>query len=102
MTVRIAKPSLTLRSLLARLVGIETRLNEAPPPPIKFTGDGSTTSFACTRGYKPVLVWKDGVMQREGTGDAYSVAFDGFIHSVVFAVAPANAARVDILQWKSK
>lgn len=100
MTVQITRPALNLRSLLARLPGIEQRINEAPPPPLAHTGDGTTTAFACTPGCKPLVVWKDGVMQREGSGDAYVVSFDGFTRRVVFAVAPANAARVDILQWR--
>lgn len=100
MTVRTTKPAINLRDLLARVAGLETRGVATPPTTQGFTGDGTTTSFACTAGYKPVVVWKDGVMQREGSGDAYTAIFDGFTYSVVFAVAPANAARVDILQWR--
>lgn len=102
MSVRTSKPAINLREMLARITGLERRIAQAAPSPVAHTGDGSTTTFTCTRGYKPVVVWKDGVMQREGSGDAYTVAFDGFVHKVVFAVAPANATRIDILQWRIK
>lgn len=100
MTVLTTKPALNLRDLLARLAGLERRIAAGPPPLLARTGDGAAKSFACTAGYRPVVVWKDGVMQREGAGDAYTVTFDGFVHRVVFAVAPATAARIDILQWR--
>jgi len=100
MSVRIEKPALSLRELLARLAGLEQRIPGAPPAPLAYTGDGTTKTFACKTGYLPGVVWKDGVMQRQGPGDAYVVSFDGATHRVVFAVAPAAAARVDILQWR--
>lgn len=100
MTIRTTKPALNLRDLLARIVGLEQRVNAAAPVTLAQTGNGTNKTFSCTKGFKPVVVWKDGVMQRQGSGDAYTVVFDGITFSVVFAVAPAAAARVDILQWR--
>ncbi|WP_417625777.1 hypothetical protein [Pararhodobacter aggregans] len=100
MNVRIDKPALILREELARLAGLEQRTGAVPPTALGYAGDGTTKTFACRAGHQPGVVWKDGVMQRQGPGDAYVVSYDGFTHKVVFAVAPAVAARVDILQWR--
>lgn len=100
MTVRIAKPALNLRDLLARIAGLEQRIGATQPAALAYVGDGTNKTFACRAGHQPGVVWKDGVMQRQGPGDAYVVSVEGVTHKVVFAVAPAAAARVDILQWR--
>lgn len=86
MTVRISKPAINLRALLAKLSAIR--------PPARretfwFTGNGSTTTFTLPRGWAPAEVHAPN-LRRIGAGNDYTVAFDGFTYSVVFAVAPAS------------
>jgi hypothetical protein len=83
MTVSISKPAINLRKELnkgAAKYRIET---------FAFTGDSSETTFALPNGWEPKFVYSDGARKREGSGNDYTVTFDGFIYSVVFAVAPA-------------
>jgi hypothetical protein len=87
MTVNITKPAQNLREELAALrakvaAGVA---QEA----FWFSGDGATTAFALPRGWTPKFVYVDGALKRPGTGEDYTVSFDGFIHSLTFAVAPA-------------
>lgn len=86
MAVTITKPPLSLRERLAALAGLS-------PPPQRhtfwFSGDSSTTDFALERGWSPVNVFSDGAIKRPGTGEDYTVAFDGFVYTVSFSVAPA-------------
>ena len=89
MTVNISKPEQNLREELAalRTKVVAGVVQEA----FWFSGDGATTSFALLRGWKPKLVFVDGALKRPGTGEDYTVSYDGFIYSLVFAVAPATA-----------
>lgn len=87
MTVYIEKEAQNLRAELAALrariaMGVA---QEA----FWFSGTGAQTAFALPRGWKPTFVYVDGALRRPGTGEDYTVGFDGFIHSVNFAVAPA-------------
>lgn len=88
MTVSITKPAMKLRVYLARIVGLEQRI---PPRQVKvdFTADGLTDTFVLPLNYKPFLVFDGGALQREGASEDYTVTYDGFIYSVVFAVNPA-------------
>ena len=85
MTVNISKPALNLRAELAG--------KSASAPPARetfwFSGDGSATSFAMPRGWKPTNVFVDGSLKRPGSGEDYTITYDGYAHHVVFAVAPA-------------
>ena len=88
MTVNISKPEQNLREELAALrakvaAGVA---QEA----FWFSGDGATTTFALPRGWKPKLAFVSGALKRPGTGEDYTVSYDGFIYSLVFAVAPAT------------
>lgn len=88
MTVSISKPELNLREELAALrakvaAGVA---QEA----FWFSGDGATTTFALPRGWKPKFVYVGGSLKRPGTGEDYTVSYDGFTCSLVFAVAPAT------------
>ena len=88
MTVNISKPEQNLREELAALRAkvVAGVAQEA----FWFSGDGAITSFALQRGWKPKLVYIDGALKRPGTGEDYTVSYDGFIYSLVFAVAPAT------------
>jgi hypothetical protein len=89
MTVAIGKPAANLRSELSK--GRAAYRIETFP----FTGDSSETTFTLPNGWKPKFVYSDGVRQREGSGDDYTVTLDVTIYSVVFNTAPA-AVFVDI------
>jgi len=87
MTVRINKPAINLRENLAKLAG----LNPAPKQETFFySGDSSETDFPLPKGWKPVNVFVDGALYRPGSGEDYTISYDGFIYTVVFAVAPAS------------
>lgn len=93
MVVTTTKPVLSIREELKR--------NQNPPagPPFQTfeaVGDASTTTFTIVDGWKPLAVYDAGSRQTEGSGDDYTVTFDGFVYSVVFATAPTN---LHILLW---
>ena len=88
MTVYIEKEAQNLREELAALrarvaVGVA---QEA----FWFSGTGAQTAFALPSGWKPRFVYVDGALRRPGTGEDYTVSFDGFIYTVTFTVAPAT------------
>lgn len=88
MTVYVTKPEVNLRDELVSLrAKVDTGLAQEA---FWFAGDGATTTFAMARGWKPKFVYVDGALKRPGTGEDYTVTYDGFIHSVVFAVAPST------------
>ncbi len=88
MTVYIEKPAQNLREELAALRAkvAEGVAQEA----FWFSGTGAQTAFVLPRGWKPKFVYVDGTLRRPGTGEDYTVSFDGFIYTVTFAVAPAT------------
>jgi hypothetical protein len=88
MTVNISKPELNLREELVALRAKDTAgvAQEA----FWFSGDVATTTFAMPRGWKPKFAYVGGALKRPGTGEDYTVSYDGFIYSLVFAVAPAT------------
>lgn len=87
MTVSISKPAINLRERLSALA------NPRSAPVYEtfwFSGDGSQTDFALPKGWKPRWVYADGALKRPGAGEDYEAAYDGFIHTVSFAVAPGT------------
>jgi len=54
-----------------------------------FLGNATLTSFSLPLGFKPYAVYNAGLRVKEGTGDEYTVSYNGSIYTVVFAVAPA-------------
>lgn len=87
MTVTITKPAVNLREELAAL---RARIAaDVAQEAFWFSGTGAQTSFTLPRGWKPKFIYVDGVLRRPGTGEDYTVNYDGFIYSLVFAVAPA-------------
>ena len=85
MTVSISKPAINLREELADLRNQPRTEQET----FFYSGDGLTTTFALQRGWKPKFAYVGGALKRPGTGEDYTVSYDGFIYSLVFAVAPA-------------
>ena len=88
MTVNIEKPAQNLREELTALRA-QVAAGVAQEA-FWFSGDGATTTFTLARGWKPKFVYVDGVLKRPGTGEDYTVSYDGFIYSLIFAVAPAT------------
>jgi hypothetical protein len=97
MTVLVEKPAINLREEL-------TALRNQPRYRQQIfwsEGDASETSFATTKGWKPLFVYDNGALQREGSGEDYTVSFDGFVYTVVFAVAPGSGNNVGIIaEWE--
>lgn len=97
MTVTISKPAVNLRSTLTAL----DRPAARPGTTFWTSGDAIKTVFALAAGWAPLDVYVDGALKRPGAGEDYSTTFDGFTHSVVFAVAPAAvdvAIRAELVQ----
>jgi len=93
MAVRISKPALNLREELTALRG-QSSYEEIT---FHFTGDGSLTDFTLERGFEPLHVYVAGAFKKQGSGDDYTVSYDGFLHTVVFAVAPADTTDIAIV-----
>jgi hypothetical protein len=55
-----------------------------------FSGTGALTTFPMPRGWRPKFVYVDGALKRPGSGEDYTVTYDGFIYTVAFAAAPAT------------
>lgn len=93
MTVYIEKPAVNLREELADL----RNQPQYQQQQFWFTGNGSTTDFAMERGWKPLHVFKAGALQKEGSGDEYTVDYDGFIYTVSFNTAPASGNDIGVI-----
>ena len=87
MTVYIEKPAQNLREELAALRAKVAA--GAAQEAFWFSGDGATTTFALPRGWKPKFAYVSGALKRPGTGEDYTVIYNGFIYSLTFTVAPA-------------
>lgn len=93
MTVIVSKPAINLREELAFLRnqgGYEEQQ-------FWFAGDGSETDFAMEKGWKPLHVFNAGALQKEGSGDEYTVVYDGFIYTVSFNVAPTSGNDIGVI-----
>lgn len=76
-----------LHKLMAGLFQLEKKVRTQQT--FWFSGNSSQVDFALPPGWKPKQVFVDGALYRPGSGDDYEVKFDGNIHSISFAVAPA-------------
>jgi len=79
------------------------RPTSAGPPYVQLnlgTGDGTLKIFALPKGWSPLNVFKAGLLQTGGSGNDFMVNYDGFIYSVVFAVAPANGNVILTDAWR--
>ncbi len=93
MTVQISKPALNLREELSSLKNQPRYVQEV----FWFEGDSTETDFALEQGWKPKFVYDAGALQKEGSGDDYTVTYDGFIYTVVFGTAPTNLNAIGII-----
>ena len=93
MSVTVTKPAINLREKLAEL-SASAKYSQYQ---FWFVGDGTETDFAMARGWKPLHVFNAGALQKEGTGDEYTVSYDGFIYTVSFNVAPTNLNDIGVI-----
>ena len=83
MTVRVNKSATTL---------VDATSKQAPAKSEElfwFTGDSTETDFVLAAGWVPKYAYVDGALMREGSSDDYTVKYNGYVYTVVFAVAPA-------------
>jgi len=94
----VDKKAINLRSELGK---IPTGKPTAPWQQFNLgTGDAVLTSFAMPKGWKPLSVHKAGLTQTEGSGNDYTVTFDGFVYSILFSVAPASGNVILTDAWR--
>lgn len=87
MAVNISKPPVNLRE---ELIALKAKVNGgAQQEAFWFSGDSTKTAFPLPKGWKPKFVYLAGALQRPGSAEDYTVSYDGFTHTVNFAVAPA-------------
>ena len=97
MAVTVSKPAVNIREMLSRLVGLTVTRTAS----FDFDGyDGVTTTQVLDRGWVPVNVFVDGVLQREGTLDDYTVSTALGVSTITFTTAPTVTewVRVDAKQ----
>jgi len=93
MTVYVEKPQVNIREELAALRNQPRYAQQV----FWAAGDASETDFATPKGWKPLFVYDNGALMREGSGEDYTVSYDGFTYTVVFAVAPGSGNNVGII-----
>ena len=93
MTVYVEKPAVNLREELASL----RNQGGYQEQQFWFLGDAVLTDFELEAGWKPLHVFSAGLLQKEGSGDEYTVAYDGFTYTVSFNVAPASGADIGVI-----
>ena len=86
MTVTATKPAINLRDELTSLRN-PVRFEQQT---FFYSGDSSTTDFPLPKGWRPANVFVDGALYRPGSSEDYTISFDGFVYTVVMAVAPAS------------
>jgi len=93
MTVKITKPAINLREKLSEL----DNTVEYTQQQFWFTGDGTETDFSMPIGWKPLHVFNAGALQKEGSGDDYTVSVASGTYTVSFAVAPTNGNDIGVI-----
>lgn len=96
MTITVTKPAINLREQLKAVANGE---KQPPFQTFEFAGDGSETDFVMLAGWRPLAVYDAGSRQTEGSGDDFTVTSDGFVYTVVFAVAPTNLNVILVDGW---
>jgi hypothetical protein len=97
MTVYIEKPAVNLSEELASLRNQGGYTQQQ----LWFAGDGSETDFAMPKGWEPLHVFNAGALQKEGSGDEYTVSYDGFIYTVSFNTAPTSGNDIGVIGVKA-
>jgi len=95
----ITRPKLSLKQAYER---VKSALNgkAQPQQTFWFAGDTSETTFSPERGWKPINVFENGALVKEGSGDDYTITVNAMGgYSVIFNSAPA-AVDIAILAEK--
>lgn len=93
MAVTVSKPALNISEKVTELKNQPKYTQQQ----FWFVSDGVLTDFELPDGWTPLHVFNAGSLQKEGSGDDYTVAFDGFVYTVSFAVAPTNLNDIGII-----
>jgi hypothetical protein len=95
-SARLTQPSMALRDELRRRD--EARLAQARLPTFRdVDAVTSQTAFVLPAGYTVRAVHQAGTLKRAGSGKDYTVAFDGYLETVNFTVAPGNGVWVSMM-----
>ena len=62
-----------------------------------YTSDGTDVAFTMPKGWKPLHVFEDGALQREGSAYDYTVEYDGFNYIVKETVAPVASSSTTVI-----
>ena len=93
MSVTVEQPEILLREELVRNRNSKHQVLST----FLFTGVTAQTTFVMDEGWKPIQVFDDGSLQREGASDEYTLTLDVSTYSIVFAIPPANGNNIDVL-----
>jgi len=66
-----------------------------------FETDGTNVIHRMPKGWKPKDVFEDGLLQREGAANDYTVVYDGFDYYVKPAVAPSATTQTCVIGVKA-
>jgi len=66
-----------------------------------FETDGTNIVHRLPKGWKPKDVYEDGLLQREGAANDYTVVYDGFDYYVKPAVAPSATTQTCVIGVKA-
>ena len=62
-----------------------------------YISDGTDVVFTMPKSWKPLHVYEDGVLQREGSAHDYEVTYDGFDYSVKPVIAPSATTQTCVI-----
>ena len=93
--MKTTKPAVDLDSLLTQLRA-DLQYSQQ-----QFWYEGDATNnkvdFSLAQGWEPLHVFNNGSIQRPGSGEDYTVGYDGFVYTVTFATEPADGNDVLIV-----
>jgi len=62
-----------------------------------YTSDGTDVAFTMPKSWKPLHVYEDGLLQREGSVHDYEVVYDGFDYFVKPTVTPSPTTQTCVI-----
>lgn len=93
MGIRASKPAINLRE---ELVSLKNTIQYAQKQ-FWFVGDGSSVNFELTAGWRPLHVFNAGLLQKEGSGDEYTVSSVQGVYTITFNVAPTGLNDIGVI-----
>lgn len=95
MAINITRPKENIFSVLKSIQGSLNKKQDDIT--FWFSGDGTTVEYILKAGWKPKMVFVDGLLKRSGSSEDYEVTYDGFLYKVVFEVAPPDLSDIGIV-----